>query len=295
MSADRDVNRIVRSWLEEGVSALPDRVLDTVLDQLPATPQRRAPWPVRRFGEMNNFAKFAVAAAAVAVVAVVGINLLPRNGGVGVPGPSPSSNPTQVPSPSATLPPLVPNGSIPAGTYKVTYSTNQPLTVTLPPGWRKPATDENFISKGDVFEGNGVTFATWQVSHVYRDSCQWQGTLREAWTPGAIVTALTEQTGHQASASTEVTLGGEPATRIEFSLDAAFDVATCDQSFVRLWPDAGPNENFGLPILPGQRTTIYVIDHGDTATLVVGVRNEDSVPGDVAELDAVLASVQFLP
>ena len=57
MSTERDVNRIVRSWLEEGVAALPDRVLDTVLDQLPATPQRRAWWPVRRFGEMNNFTK----------------------------------------------------------------------------------------------------------------------------------------------------------------------------------------------------------------------------------------------
>ena len=42
MSTDRDVTRIVRSWLEEGVTALPDRVLDDVLDQLPATPQRRA-------------------------------------------------------------------------------------------------------------------------------------------------------------------------------------------------------------------------------------------------------------
>ena len=42
MSTDRDVTRIVRSWLEEGVTALPDRVLDAVLDQLPATPQRRA-------------------------------------------------------------------------------------------------------------------------------------------------------------------------------------------------------------------------------------------------------------
>ena len=38
MSTDRDVTRIVRSWLEEGVTALPDRVLDAVLDQLPATP-----------------------------------------------------------------------------------------------------------------------------------------------------------------------------------------------------------------------------------------------------------------
>ena len=54
MSTDRDVTRIVRSWLEDGATALPDRVLDTVLDQLPATPQRRAWWPARRLREMNT-------------------------------------------------------------------------------------------------------------------------------------------------------------------------------------------------------------------------------------------------
>ena len=32
MSTDREVTRIVQSWLEEGVNALPDRVLDSVLD-----------------------------------------------------------------------------------------------------------------------------------------------------------------------------------------------------------------------------------------------------------------------
>ena len=91
MSTDRDVTRIVRSWLEEGATALPDRVLDTVLDQLPATPQRRAWWPARRFEKMNNFAKVAIAAAAVVVVAVVGLNVLPRSGGgVGGPGPTPT-------------------------------------------------------------------------------------------------------------------------------------------------------------------------------------------------------------
>ena len=54
MSTDRDVTRIVRSWLEDGATALPDRVLDNVLDQLPATPQRRAWWPARRFRDMNT-------------------------------------------------------------------------------------------------------------------------------------------------------------------------------------------------------------------------------------------------
>jgi len=38
MSTDRDTTRIVRSWLDEGVTVLPDRVLDAVLDQVPATP-----------------------------------------------------------------------------------------------------------------------------------------------------------------------------------------------------------------------------------------------------------------
>ena len=86
MSTDRDTTRIVRSWLEEGATALPDRVLDAVLDQVPATPQRRAWWPARRFRDMNTPFKLAMAAAAVLVVAFVGINLLPGNAIVGGPG-----------------------------------------------------------------------------------------------------------------------------------------------------------------------------------------------------------------
>ena len=85
MSTDRDVTGIVRSWLEEGATALPDRVLDSVLDQLPATSQRRPWWPARRFREMNNVWKLAIAAAAVVVVAIVGINLLPGRGRCGRP------------------------------------------------------------------------------------------------------------------------------------------------------------------------------------------------------------------
>jgi hypothetical protein len=108
MNAERDVTRIVRSWLEEGVTALPDRVLDTVLDQVPATPQRRPWWPPRRFTQMNRFAQAAIAAAAVLVVAVVGYNLLPRTGGPGgPPSPSPSSTSSIPPSPGSASNPLV--------------------------------------------------------------------------------------------------------------------------------------------------------------------------------------------
>ena len=94
MSTERDVTRIVRSWLDEGVTQLPDRVLDAVLDQIPATPQRRADWLARRFPRMNNFVRITVAAAAVILVAIVGIKLLPL-GGVGGPGVSPTPTATE--------------------------------------------------------------------------------------------------------------------------------------------------------------------------------------------------------
>ena len=95
MSTDRDVTRIVRSWLEEGATALPDRVLDIVLDQLPATHQRRSWWPARRLHEMNTPLRIALAAAAVLVVALLGISLLPKVGGVAAPAVTPA--PTAVP------------------------------------------------------------------------------------------------------------------------------------------------------------------------------------------------------
>jgi hypothetical protein len=100
MSTDRETTRVVRSWLEEGVTALPDRVLDAVLDQVPATPQRRSWWPAGRSNQMNTYTKLLAAAAAILVVAVVGYQFLPRNGGPG--GPS-TTQPTFTPSPTQGL------------------------------------------------------------------------------------------------------------------------------------------------------------------------------------------------
>jgi hypothetical protein len=93
MSTDRDTTRVVRSWLEEGVTALPDRVLDAVLDQVPATPQRRSWWPAWRPNEMNTYAKLIAGAAAVLLVAVAGYQLIPRTSGPGVAGSAPVSTP----------------------------------------------------------------------------------------------------------------------------------------------------------------------------------------------------------
>jgi hypothetical protein len=100
VSTDRDVERIVRSWMDEGVTQLPDRVLDLVLDQLPATPQRRPSWLARRTPTMNSYARLGLVAAAVLTVVIVGIGLF---------GKSPDVGPAISPTPSesaAALDPL---------------------------------------------------------------------------------------------------------------------------------------------------------------------------------------------
>ena len=94
MSTDRETTRVVRSWLEEGVTRLPDRVLDVVLDQVPTTPQRRRFWSAWRPNQMNLYAKLLAGAAAVLVVAFVGYQFLPGRGpgaGGATLAPSPTS------------------------------------------------------------------------------------------------------------------------------------------------------------------------------------------------------------
>ncbi len=103
MSADRDVSRIVRSWLNEDAYEDATRVLNAVLDQIDTTPQRRAGWLARRFPPMNNAIRFGVAAVAVIAIALVGANLY-RGSNVGpgssmVPSPPTSAIPSSSPSP----------------------------------------------------------------------------------------------------------------------------------------------------------------------------------------------------
>ena len=115
MSTNRDVDRIVRSWLDEGLTQLPDRVLDAVLDQIPSTPQRRASWLAQRFLRMNTYARFGFAAAAVILAAVVGIGLYANSvGGPSVP--TPSSSPLSSSSPTPVANPLAGTWAAPEAT-----------------------------------------------------------------------------------------------------------------------------------------------------------------------------------
>ena len=302
MSTDRDVTRIVRSWLEEGVTALPDRVLDTVLDQLPATSQRRPLWPARRLNEMNNVLKLAMAAAAVVVVAVVGVSLLPRQGGIGGSGPSPS--PTAVPSPIENF-----VGSYAPGT---TYVIDDPgvgssrMTFTIPaPGWS--AFDPVFVGKNvpggsDVFD---LQLSPHLVDNVYTGGCHWHGTAlvpRVGPTVDDLATALSAQAGPGASPPTAVTVGGHPGKKVELSIPEDLDVTTCDSdgdvSIFGRWytyVPSGTSDAAPFTYGVGQHNTVYIVDVDGTRQVIDTMYVSGTSAADRTELDQIVASIRFEP
>jgi hypothetical protein len=293
MSTDRDTTRVVRSWLDEGVTALPDRVLDAVLDQVPATRQRRPLWPTWRFANMNRLTQTFIAITAVAVVVVVGYNFLPgTTGSGGLTGPSPTPSPTVSPTPSPT--PELPSGSLAAGTYRTSDLAVTPLaySVTVPAGWS--AGDPGF-HRGDPFTGSGVTLTTWIIDHVYGDGCHWSGTLVPVATKAQLVAALVAQKGgDHHTTPVDATIGGLSATKVTMSLDAGFDMKACNNDLViRMWPDPGPNEAGGWGLNPGETATVYALEANGRVGVLVAVQHVDSPPADVAALQQMLASVSF--
>ncbi len=298
MTARRDPDRLIQAFLEEGLTELPDRAYDAVRSEIDQTRQRvvLGPW---RVPYMNNFARFAIAAAAVLVVAVVGIYLLPGQGGIGGPGPTatptPTASPSPTPSPAITATKLPSSGALAPGTYYIDdaiYTQAARLVFTVPAGWTG---EENVIHKHKDGPG-GLRLEPWQVSHVYGDVCHWRGTLVPVGTTvDELISALEVQTGRNASAPTDVTFGGFPAKRIELNTPDQ-EAALCDGGFLRYWPDPGPNENGGLGSPRGNHTDVlYVVDVADGRVVVVARYYADSSAQDVAELDAIVESIQIEP
>jgi hypothetical protein len=297
MSADRDVDRIVRSWLDEGVTRLPDRLLDAVLDQVPATPQRRSLWPARRFPVMNNPAlRLGFAAAALVVAVGLGASLMsgPQVGGVASPSPSPSASPSASPSPSPsassdeTARVLRPGPHALDPGFPVSITFDIPPT-TAPAQWLACSASE--VEQGVCYEsaegvsGPAVSFLI--VTNVVADPCG-EALLDPPVGPSVddLVTAISNLKGFSASTPRDITVGGFPGK--EFTVTAP--TSGCD---MRTWATANRTNGVGL----GERNVIQILDVDGVRVLISGAYDPDSTTAeaDLAAIRQVLSSVQIEP
>ena len=288
MSAERDETRIVRSWLEDGVTVLPDRVLDAVLDQLPATHQRRAGWLARRFPLMNNTTvRFGIAAAAVIVLALVGLRFLPSGGVGGGPSPTPTASPVSL-TYSQTVQNLEPGMyRIPAGAY-----TPGNLTFTVPAGWQVRYLG---FSK-HLDQPDEIDLVPFIVTHVYTDTCAPEGEFELAPigpSVDALANALEALGGAEVSPAEDITVDGYPAKRVDLAFSEDIDLADCRVPALQVWANASETDFFAH--FPGSAASVYIVDvQGQTLAITASWRNASS-QSDVAELEAVLDSVQIEP
>jgi hypothetical protein len=281
MSIDRDVTRTVRSWLEEGVTALPDRVLDDVLDQLPTTPQRRSRWATRRFAHMNTAAKFGLAAAVVAAAAVLGFNTIvaPNIGGTGLDDPSPS--PAAAPQPLGDQP-LDPGPVIATG-----FGDSESVTFrfTVPDGWVGFGGVGVLPATGTEAPG-GMGIILGEVNAgLFSDPCRWIGS--DEVPVGPTVDDLADEFAEQAAygpvAPVDANLGGYSGKRVELRLPS--DVESCDNGEFYPWVGSiyaqGPDNIWDVWILDVEGDRIVVI-----ATRFPGTSGEDR-----AEQQAIIDSI----
>ena len=264
MSTDRDVTRIVRSWLEEGRTTIPDRVLVDVFDQLPATPQRRLSWPARRFHHMSSTARFMGAIAAVVVVAGVGLVLALRPGGVG--GKGPPLAPSTTSSASASALPLMLGAAsgvdLPPGTYLIGDPFPIRATLTVPAGWTPYTVDSQnagiLVNHGKPADGSGwgVFFLT--GPHFYMDPCRpGNGTVGAAAvsTADKVVATLRSLPSIAASQPVATTVGGRPAVLV--TLTAGTDTTGCRDGGATFWQTADGTDYVASP---GQAIPLRVVD-----------------------------------
>jgi hypothetical protein len=296
VSTDRDVTRIVQSWLEEGVTALPDRVLDAVLDQVPATRQRRSWWPARRLLNMNTRLRIVAALAAVVVVALIAINFAPKATSVG--GPPATASPTAKPAPTPS--PI----ALPFNTLGTPYSLNPgiyvgadpfPLSVTftVPAGWEGNVGGPYAIYL-DQQRGNGALSFT-IFSDVYASPCHYKGLLAPPPGPAVddLATALATLPGLTASTPTVVTVAGYQGKQLVLTAPASFTGCTLspDGAF-RIWklPLGATND-----LTPAEQDEIWILNIGGQRLVIDSPRVPGETAQETAEVQAVLDSVRIAP
>jgi hypothetical protein len=310
MKSDFELQRIVRSWLEDGVNVLPDRVLDDVLAQLPMTPRRRVTWwPARRVIDMNRNLRLgglAAAALVVVVLGAIGLGLLRPSGAAGpgstltpAPSASPTPSPTAVPTPVPTPTPravssTMQGATLAAGTYLIEAPFEIPYTITFGEQWNVREVSPQVSTvwmPGAV--GGSADISVVIPANVFPDPCNPEGGPLDPaveQTVDGYVNALTSMEGWTAGPVTDIDLGGRPGKT--FVLTPPFvDPADCAGALPPLMSVADP------PLTVATNADLYlqmtVVDVDGTPVVIATDWHESTSAATRAAMDEAAASISF--
>jgi len=269
MSTDRDFDRIAMAWLAEGPDELSDRVLDTVVDRVHLTRQRRVsrvPW---RFPTMTMPAR---------VAALIAVGVLVLAGMAAIAGVGSRSTPVESTAPTSAIASTAVESAAPGSS-----------AVGL------PALDQTFTSGR---HGYSVGYPTgWTVTPA---TDPWpQGSQAPQWgDPNADEIKGSSLGSTHPSGDIRLIGTGQPFADGQTGTDWVQAYCDCDPSSLRTTKVAGYDGYVTLDgvgaaagtILPGGKVyevAVAVTDRGYVFTLDGNV--------DLAMFDRFLTSVDFMP
>jgi hypothetical protein len=233
----------------------------------------------------------ALAVAAVLVVAgvVVGIRTMGsddvQSGASGSEPPPASSAPSHLSS----------SGDVEPGTYVISaidpdFDAKNTITVTVPDGYQ--ALDGWGIMKDEGREWVSASV----VGRVYADPCHWRGTATDPPTGrnfNALVVALANQQGLDASTPTDVSLAGFAGKRMGRTVPASIDLADCDNGQFRFWLDTGGGER-NTPFTSAHQE-LWIMDVDGVPLVIEAAWPLGASPQVQAELIQMVESIHIDP
>jgi hypothetical protein len=291
MSSDRDVTRIVRAWLEEGVTRLPDPVLDQVLDQLPATRQRRRSWQAWRNILVSNPLKIATASAVALAVFVIGIGLyVGQSGGLGagLGGVDPAAaTPSPTPEPKA-----LPDGTLEPGRYVIDEPFPVRITIDVPDGWSGVPGHSKAATVWKPTAGApdySTMIGFWVVDAVPSDPCSLTGGRSFGQAVDVLAQAVAGWPAEfDVTTPINVTLKGYEGQSLEFTVPD--DTEDCHGGDLDMWQSGGTIRGANN----GDHSQLWILDVDGTRLVIELVTSpEGTSDQDRAELREIFDSIQI--
>lgn len=295
MSAHRDLDRLIQSFLAEGPMELPDASYDEVRDRMEQKRQRAfiGPW---RTPTVNRYLQIGLAAVAVLLIAaVVGCNLLPGS-------PTPGAETRATPEPSVAEPSPSDAAGLPVGSSHVLWNRagDVQISVTIPKaGWYGDV-GSSFIIKDDNADppdGAGVVVFVGDL-YVYGDPCHWTSSTPDAPATSVdeVIAALAAQASRDASAPADITVDGYAGRSITLHVpdDAVFN--ECDGDTFGSWAGGGDPVSAGPSRShqgPGQIDEVWILDVNGVVTVLDWAYYEGTPAEVVTELRAIVESATF--
>jgi hypothetical protein len=304
MNANGDLGRRLSDhYASDAPSRAPDWLLESAIDTIDITPQRRVlirvPW---RNPLMNTYAKLGAAAVAAVVLVVGGFALL-RPGASsdvgGTPSALPSAAPSALPSAAPSVAPSIapPSPLLPATARLDSFGQIDPLpafiTATVPTGW---TADGAILGRAGLDLEPAIYVV--QIDNRFKDPCADHTLLSPAPGPSVsdLLVALASQPGIQAGPITDVTIDGYRGKSVELTTQT--DPATCGPGSEfggsAFWTMAAP-DGFQWGPERGQTDRIYALDIDGARFTFIARFTPGILAEDRAALEAIIDSIEIEP